>query len=211
MQESSSPVAAKRPRFPASKTPEVQKSDGAFEVSVEMGRDFSVYPDKLLEIVENRHESLINFVMSKFETGTPLQRHYVYTITRKCISIPRNAASDYNTSRVETYPAVSFANKQVLKEFIVKAPSKKKFAELEMPDDVSPMANPAFAELQSVRPGGMSWGFDRWGCISLHLTTIESGRLKHESIYTERKSIEVPRIREDEDVQIVEDPNSARR
>lgn len=86
-------------------------------------------------------------VMSKFETGTLLQRQYEYAIPRKCLSLPRNPITDYSSPRVETYPSVSFANQQDLREFQRKVPSKKKVVELEMPDDALPKANPAFAEL----------------------------------------------------------------
>ncbi|KAF2624340.1 hypothetical protein BU25DRAFT_413588 [Macroventuria anomochaeta] len=63
------------------------------------------------------------------------------------------------------------------------------------------MANPTFAELHSVRTGKMGWGVDRYGCLSLHLTTIKDCRLKHESIYVERKTLEVSKVREDDDCQ----------
>lgn len=71
------------------------------------------------------------------------------------------------------------------------------------------MANPGFAEQQSVTPGWMSWGFDQYGCLSLRLTTIVGGRQKNESIYVERKSIEVPRIGEEDKFEIVESPGPA--
>jgi hypothetical protein len=106
---------------------------------------------------------------------------------------------------VVKYPTVSFANKQALKELIVKAPAGKRFIEFEIPG----MANPGFAEQQSVTPGWMSWGFDQYGCLSLRLTTIVGGRQKNESIYVERKSIEVPRIGEEDKFEIVESPGPA--
>lgn len=42
------------------------------------------------------------------------------------------------------------------------------------------------------------------------MTTIETGNLKHESMYVQRREIEVPRTSEDDDISIVEDPNVAR-
>jgi hypothetical protein len=94
--DSSSIAGAKRPRTAASRTPEISKIDVPFAVTVKMSEDFSVYPDKLLETAQDHHESLIKLIMNKFETGTPLQLPYIYTITRKCISVPRDESSDYD-------------------------------------------------------------------------------------------------------------------
>ena len=207
--EPTSLVDTKKTRILASKNPEAQKNGSVFEIYVEMDDSFHVYPKQLREMVEERHKALIVQILAKFETGLPFQPRYNYTITRKRVSQPRDKTSDYEAPRKKTYPAVSFANKEALKEFLVKAPARKaKFVELKLPDGMQPMSNPDFAQLQSVRPDEMGWGMDKDGCLSLHVTTMENGRLRHESIFVERKAVEANKVEEDDECRIVEGPNA---
>lgn len=203
--DSDTPVDSKRPRTLTSKTPEVQKKDCAFEVSVVMDDKFRVFPERLRSILQEQHASLIKQFMIKVETGAPLQPGDDYFITRVRRSQPEDKVSDYNYKSGEKYPAASFANKEALKEFVTKVTARKRaFIQLEMPVSEKGRTNPAFAQLHSVRAGEIGWGFDKYECLSLHRTTVEGCRLRHESIYVTRRGVEAPNIEEDDDFQVVE-------
>ena len=208
--EQASSAASKRLRTPVSKIPEVRKNESAFRISVRMAEKFQVYPEGLRNSIQRHHKSLVNQIMTKIEDGLTFEPQFNFTITRRRHSVPKDITSDYVDPRGKTFMARSLANQEVLTEFLARVPLKKpKFFELKMPEGVPPMANPAFTDLHSARAGEMSWGMDKNGCISLHLTSIIDGRRIEESIYVERKSAERLKI-EDDNCRVVEDPGTAR-
>ncbi|KAF9692530.1 hypothetical protein EKO04_009706 [Ascochyta lentis] len=206
---SGTPSDPKRTKASASATPDRQKDENAFEISVEMDDKFSAYPKRLRQIMEGQYQSLVEQTMTKFEAGSPLQPRFAFAVTRKRMSEPKDPASDYEDTRQRTYQALSIANKKALEEFLVKVSSKRpKFIESKMPQQ--PMSNPHFARVQSVRAGEVGWGFDMYKCLSLHLTTMDGYSLRHESIYVERKPMEAPEGKEDDDdCLVVENPDAA--
>ncbi|KAF2994805.1 hypothetical protein E8E13_001538 [Curvularia kusanoi] len=168
-----------------------------FEVSVFTEDKFDRYPETLRVAMETHHENLMRIIMAKFQHGLPLTPTYEYTVTSKKSSQPKDAKNDYQVLRSDRYPAASLANQAILENFLSKAPSRKLgYTELKVGRS---MANPTFAQLHSVRNGDMGWGFDRYGCLSLHLTKIEDGCLKHEALWVERVNPAKVKVEEPED------------
>jgi hypothetical protein len=186
--DTASSVDTKRQRTSAFPTAATLSSLDAFDVQVLMDAEFEVYPERLRESVQRRHERLICQMMDRFEKGQPLKPTFEYAMTRKMFSYPRDRVADSTARLPKRYPAVSLANQAVLKELIERVPPPKKITELkvdrERGEEVT--ANPEFAQLHAVRNGEMGWGVDMFGCLSLQLTTRKDGRLRNELIFVER-------------------------
>ena len=74
----------------------------------------------------------------------------------------------------------------LLEQFLRLAPNKK--ADFVKAADVE-LVNPDAANVHSVPPGHMGWGFDALDCLSLHKTVIQKNRLKHAFAYVVRKEV----------------------
>jgi hypothetical protein len=49
----------------------------------------------------------------------------------------------------------------------------------------------------------MGYGFDKFGCLSFRLTTIENDKLKHRYIFVHRKAVKVVKVENDHECQIM--------
>lgn len=190
---------------------------GKMKICAELDSSFSAYPEKLRERVEARHEKLIELVMLAFERGHSLRPRTAYQVTRRKFSHPVDKAFDYCNTREAMFPAVSLANKEALREFLVKLSPKKngrkeklKFIELKQPEGIEPLANPDFAHLHTPRAGEIGWGFDRHGAVSLQMTTVEGRWLRHDCIFVEQAPLEVKKVADGkvDDCCIVEGPSA---
>ena len=165
-----------------------------FDISVGGDIRFDVYPERLRDRIQVRHEKLIHKMIAKFKKGEPLTPHFEFSIRKNFFSYPQDAETDFKVKRPVRYPAVSLANEAVLQEFLNRVPPRSKITELKRADGQEPSTNPAFAQLHSVRNGEMGWGIDRFGCLSLQLTYIQGGRLRHELVFVERTTVTPPTV-----------------
>jgi hypothetical protein len=162
-------------------------STNVFDISVFMKDEFYAFPEHLRETIQEQHEALLTKLVRGYERGLPLKRDSEFTITRKVLSHPRDQEFDFQLTRSKRYSDISLANQAILQEFQTKVPKRKSMTtELELQAREQPMANPALAQRHSVRNGEMGWAFDKFECLSLHVTNVKGGRLRHESIWVER-------------------------
>jgi hypothetical protein len=187
-------VDSKRQQMSAFTSNATSLSIEFFDISVVGDPWFDVYPERLRDRIQERHEMLIRTIMARFEEGKPLTPNFEYRITKKKFSYRADADADFKARRPKRYPAVSLANQAVLQEFLDRVPPRSKITELKLVGGQEPSTNPAFAQLHSVRNGEMGWGMDRFGCLSLQLTYIQGDRLRHELVFVERTAVNPPTV-----------------
>lgn len=186
---SDAPLSAdtKRQRVSAPISPATSSSIDVFDISVFMEDKFNVFPERLREAIQEQHEVLLTNLVRRYERGQPLKFDSEFTTTRKVLSYPRDEVTDFQFTRPKRYSDISLANQAILQEFRAKVPKRQsKITELKLEARERPMANPALAQCHSVRNGEMGWAFDKFECLSLHVTNVKADRLRHESIWVER-------------------------
>lgn len=186
---SDAPLSAetKKQRVSTSISVATPSSTNVFDISVFTKDEFDVFPERLRETIQEQHEALLTSLVRGHERGLPLKRDSEFTITRKILSHPRDEVFDFEVTRGKRYSMISLANQAVLQEFQTKVPKRKSMTtELKLQAREQPMANPVLAQRHSVRNGEMGWAFDKFECLSLHVTNVRDGRLRHESIWVER-------------------------
>ena len=179
----------KRQRVLTSISVATPSSTNVFEISVFMKDEFDVFPERLRETIQEQLEVLVTRLVRRYERGLPLKPKpdFEFTIMRKTFSRPGDEITDFQVVRPKRYSDVSLANQAILQEFQTKVPKRQsKITELKLEAREQPMANPALVRRHSVRNGEMGWAFDKFGCISLHVTNPTRGGVRHESIWVER-------------------------
>jgi hypothetical protein len=194
----------KTPRVAAAKNSKCEEA--AVEITVDLHDRFNLYPEPLRNYVEIKYAAEVDEIMKCFKMGHIVSPKAAYYIVRGSRVQGGDEKTDYKIVQIETYQTASMANIAVLEQFLARAPPKKgAFVRATN----AKLANPDFAELHSVHPGQMGWGFDKLGCLSLHLTVIENNKLKHTYVYVEQRTAVVPKVENnDDECQIVEDPRS---
>ncbi|KAJ4314034.1 hypothetical protein N0V94_006651 [Neodidymelliopsis sp. IMI 364377] len=198
--EPAGPGVHKIPRLAPTKNLECEEE--AIEITVDLHSRFNAYPETLRNHVEARHAAEVDEIMKCFKMGRIISPKAKYHIVRGSRVQGGDEKTDYKIVNIDTYQTANMANIAVLEQFLARAPSKKG-AFIRATN--AKLANPDFAELHSVHPGQMGWGFDKLGCLSLHLTVIENNKLKHTYVYVEQRTAVVPKVEiEDDECQIVE-------
>ncbi|KAH6629833.1 hypothetical protein C7974DRAFT_395318 [Boeremia exigua] len=202
--EQAGPTSPKKPRATDAKDMNDDDKYESVQISTELHDKFERYPKTLRHIVEEAYVTDVYDIIEEFKAGRYPPRQSKYHIVRAART-QGGDKTDYKLAQLEVFPNTSMANVAVLEQFRKFAPSKtSKFVKAPEVD----LANPQFAALHSVPPGQMGWGFDSFGCISLHLTVLQENKLKHFSIYVERKAVIAVKAEADDDCLIVDNPNT---
>ena len=199
-------VDPKKPRIAPAKTTEVEVEEESVQISTELHDRFSIYPKQLRDIVEKGYNDEVYDILDRVQAGRPLVQGITY-------HIQQGARWDsgeiiYKLMLKEVLPNSAMANVKALEHFISKAPTKKA---LYIKAAETKLANPQYSQLHSVPPNHMGWGFDKFGCLSLRLTTIEDNKLKHEFIFVHRKAVEVGKVDGDDECQVIDGPVNAKK
>lgn len=176
----------KKPRSVSAKTMEAEDEYESIQITTDLHDKFETYPKALRLHVENTYADDVYKLLEGFASGGAFPKVYTFHIVMGAY-VQGGDPSDYKVTQNETYYKASMANVAVLEQFLKTAPPRK--ADFVKASDVE-LTNPKFAELHSVPPGHMGWGFDTYGCLSLHKTTIQKNRLKHAFVYVQRKEID---------------------
>lgn len=202
--EASGSDTTKKTRTAVTKKDEDEDDIEPMQITSQLWEKFDKYPNPPRETIEEKYTDEVYFILERLQNGKSVTHSHTYHIING-VRTNGTSASDYKTAQAAVFLNASMANVAVLEQFIKDTPARKT-AFVQAPK--VKLANPDFAALHSVPHGHMGWGFDKDGCLSLHLTKIENNRLKHLYIYVESKVVEGVKV-EDDECRIVDDPNGA--
>ncbi|KAF2034699.1 hypothetical protein EK21DRAFT_46556, partial [Setomelanomma holmii] len=157
-----------------------------YHITAQMHSKFEVFPAQLRARVEFGYKKTIQSQMASLLSGTFPKLDHTYTVKTESSIRNSNPASVPNIAFVnDNIPSVSLTNTALLEEFLTtKTAALKKPSFVFLPQ-VKDLANPNFMRLHSVRHNEIGWGLDTNDCLSLHLVSIEDGRLHEYYIYVQ--------------------------
>lgn len=195
---------AKKPRTASANKVEDDVEYETVQITCSLLERFNQYPKALRQVVEEEYTDVLYSIAQAYQKGVPVPEDFVYHIVR---GVKGSATSDYKLANVKLFPTASMANVAIIEEFSNLLTTEKKINFVRAPEVT--VSNPAFALLHSVPPGCIGWGFDRYGCLSLHKTSVEQNKLRHDWIYVERIDYKVVKreVPDDDECMEVDAPN----
>ena len=175
----------KKQRTGPAKTTEAEEEYESVQITTDLHGKFNPFPKALRQHIEETYANDTYEILEKFASGGAPPKMYTFHIVRGT-HVQGGDVSDYKNTQPEVYYCASMANVALLEQFLRLAPNKK--ADFVKAADVE-LVNPDAANVHSVPPGHMGWGFDALDCLSLHKTVIQKNRLKHAFAHVVRKEV----------------------